>query len=169
METRKDRLVKAFDELRYLKKIKSQTDFGEQLDYNKSYVSELFNERKPITEGVANAIQTKFAINADWLLKGEGEMFGKPTPQEPPKEIDILIKTVQSLATSVAEDRTMVKKRFELVETNLKAHGTALESLLEWKNLADDTFEEIAAQLKPLTDAAFRKAAVSSGGKQKGT
>lgn len=40
--------------------VKNQNDFGEKLGYNKSYVSELMNGRKPITEKIKQEIIAKF-------------------------------------------------------------------------------------------------------------
>lgn len=62
METPKDRLVKAFEQLRFEKKIKNQTDFADMLGYNKSHISELMNGKKPITKEFANELLNKFGI-----------------------------------------------------------------------------------------------------------
>jgi len=85
----KDRLVKAFEHLRYLKKVSSQTDFGEQIGYNKSHVSELMNGKKPVTNNLAATLRTKFGIDAGWLITGNGNMI-VDEPEKPLKKVPVL-------------------------------------------------------------------------------
>lgn len=75
MEKPKDRLVLAFEQLRFSKKISSKGDFAKKMNYNNSHFSELLTGRKPITENFGLLLQKQFGISAMWLLTGEGEML----------------------------------------------------------------------------------------------
>ena len=63
------------NELRYLGKVKNQTDFGTQLGYGKAYFSQVMNGHESLSNAIAKEIETKFGVDANWLLIGEGKMF----------------------------------------------------------------------------------------------
>lgn len=52
----------AYHRLYTLKKVSNQEEFGEQIGYNKSYISELMNGRKPVTEKVKKKILEAFPV-----------------------------------------------------------------------------------------------------------
>lgn len=68
-----------YNELKYLKKVKNQTDFADQLGLGKSYVSTLISSVKPPVREVCEKLQTKFGISATWLATNgncDTDMFG---------------------------------------------------------------------------------------------
>jgi transcriptional regulator with XRE-family HTH domain len=95
-------------------------------------------------------------VKESFVKKVQGAINQKVDSYKPPSKpvktdkLDVLVETVQILASSVMQDRDTLKKRLTKVESNLSTHGTAIESLLDWKEVVDDTLEVIAAQLKPL-------------------
>ena len=52
----------------------SQREFGNAIGLRSS-ISEIENEKAPITERTIIAICSKFNVNEDWLRYGKGEMF----------------------------------------------------------------------------------------------
>jgi plasmid maintenance system antidote protein VapI len=107
MNTTKDRLVAAFDSLRFQKKVSSQTDFGEKIGYNKSHVSELMNGRKPVTNTLAVTLQTKFGIRFEWLMNGEGEMFYKDAATDS-ETVESEKRNINSILQSVEKNDVIV-------------------------------------------------------------
>ena len=71
-----DRLVKALSELVYAGKVANQKEFGDEIGYNKTYMSRIFSGEQAVSHKMASEIQTKFGISATWLLTGEGSMTG---------------------------------------------------------------------------------------------
>lgn len=74
-------LRKVFDELKHLKKVKNQTDFGNKMDYGKSYVSLLFQQDPPVSELVKKKLVNVFGISKNWLDtegKCDTDIFGNP-------------------------------------------------------------------------------------------
>lgn len=109
----KDKLVAALEELRYRKIVKNQTDFGSQLGYNRSYVSQLINGSEPITAKVLDIIQQKFGINRDWFYGLSDEMFlpVKATPtaighvEEPRQRNYMTREEIEEMSRQVKEMR----------------------------------------------------------------
>lgn len=73
--TARERFNDIYTTLLALKKVASKSDFATKLGYNRSYISELFNEKKEITELFARALESKFHVSSEWLLHGTGQMF----------------------------------------------------------------------------------------------
>lgn len=73
--TAKERFNDIYHALLASKKVSNKTDFAAKLGYNRSYISELFNEKKEITELFARSLESSFHISPDWLLNGNGQMF----------------------------------------------------------------------------------------------
>lgn len=74
-------LSKVYNELFYLKKVKSQTDFGNRLGYNKGYVSTLLKSTQPPNAELAKRLHSTFGVSREWLENGDSsgfDMFGKP-------------------------------------------------------------------------------------------
>eukprot|EP01012_Entosiphon_sulcatum_P049033 TRINITY_DN67631_c0_g1_i1.p2 TRINITY_DN67631_c0_g1~~TRINITY_DN67631_c0_g1_i1.p2 ORF type:complete len:146 (-),score=18.89 TRINITY_DN67631_c0_g1_i1:1209-1646(-) len=103
MEAR-ERLVKAFEELKYLKKVSSQLEFGSKLGYTKSHFSQIMNGAQPFPDKIATSLETTFGISSDWILTGNGEMFkDKPTVAAvlaPSTVVDELKAGFQKIAAS---------------------------------------------------------------------
>lgn len=63
-------------ELTYRGIVKNQTDLGNKLGYNKSYVSELMNGREKITDKVIDTFRREFGISKQYFASnGEDPMF----------------------------------------------------------------------------------------------
>lgn len=65
-KTPKNKLDAAYRELKYLNKVSSQTDFGDKLDYSKSYFSQLMNNAEPITDILIDKCFDVFGIPKQW-------------------------------------------------------------------------------------------------------
>ncbi len=60
------------------KKLKfTQTKFAKEIGISPNYLSELEANKKSPSERILKLMEIRFAINKDWLLTGEGEMFRK--------------------------------------------------------------------------------------------
>ncbi|MBC8034288.1 MAG: hypothetical protein H7Y03_09090 [Chitinophagaceae bacterium] len=55
--------------------IVGKADFAEKIGYNRVYVSEILNGKKPVTRKLAQLLYKKYAINQDWLLEDKGNMI----------------------------------------------------------------------------------------------
>ena len=89
METR---LGKVYNELYYTKKVKSRVDFGDQIGYNKGYISTILRSTAPISAEVSKRLTKTFGINRDWLENGDSsgvDMFGKPLNHTPVEEAQL--------------------------------------------------------------------------------
>lgn len=189
IEFAKDRLVKAFEELRYSKKISSQTDFGKKLGYNKSYISELFNGHKPITSSLAGEIQTKFGINAIWIIGGIGNMYAKDDDglnnTEPSKandmlmgentygknETNVLYLSPQKTKRSLFINENLNRPLFEtLIPDNNNTNGYVpfyanasdiISAYTDLSNLKNEAMDKVWLKT-PLIDDVFRVAYESS-------
>jgi phage repressor protein C with HTH and peptisase S24 domain len=56
-------------------------DFSRQLDVPRSTLIG-WEEGKSVSIEILKTLETKFEINLDWFLTGDGEMFSKPQPHE---------------------------------------------------------------------------------------
>ena len=77
----KNQLQKAYNYLISRGLVSDKADFAQQLGYNRTYFSEVFNGGKPVTAKIAQVLNQKFNISKDWLLNGKGTMG--PDIQEP--------------------------------------------------------------------------------------
>lgn len=77
-------LQKIYDNLKYLKKVKNQTDFGAKLGYGKSYTSTLLKSVAPLHAELADSLRKVFGISAEWLdSEGkQGEMVESNTERK---------------------------------------------------------------------------------------
>lgn len=58
------------------KRVKSQNDFAQKVNKQRSYISEIVNEIRPLTKKFTAQIAAIFPdLNPDWLLTGEGNML----------------------------------------------------------------------------------------------
>lgn len=104
--TETQRFIKIIDWLKENRRIYNNADLAAILGVSQTYVSLLFNGKKPITEKLVNNLFNKFEeVNPQWILSGEGPMIS---------EVD---------ATSTATDG--------MSEEELKGRITALEKLLD--------------------------------------
>jgi transcriptional regulator with XRE-family HTH domain len=74
-------LGKIYRELRYRKKVRNQTDFGDKLGYNKGYISTILKSAQPPSAELCNKLEKVFGVSRKWILAdGEGsiDMFGSP-------------------------------------------------------------------------------------------
>lgn len=145
-------------ELERLKLEKPVAQIVEKTGFSKGQISKLINKIQYPTPEFLSEFCKSFSIdpkNLETYISdnvGEGRRE-QAKGQEQPDLKDVVLLMAQNVNTfiaSVAEDRTAVKKRLDQVEANLGRHDTAIESLLDWKEVVDDTLEVIAAQLKPL-------------------
>lgn len=75
------RLEHVFNTFKLNKKVKSKQEFADKLGYDRSYVSEMLNGRKGITDDFAEKVNKIFNININWLYTGEGEMYDNTTSE----------------------------------------------------------------------------------------
>ena len=70
------RFIKIIDWLKDNRKIYNNADLAAILGVSQTYISLLFNGKKPITDNLVKNLFNKFnEINPDWVLSGEGEMI----------------------------------------------------------------------------------------------
>ena len=73
--TDKERFIKAIEWLKTNRKIFNNADLAAVLDVSQTYVSLLYNGKKPITDNLVKNLVNKFPeLNREWLLTGEGVM-----------------------------------------------------------------------------------------------
>lgn len=70
-----ERLTQSYAHLKKSRLVKNKSDFAEKLGYNRSYITELLNGGKPITELFAGRLEEKFNIDREWLITGDGNML----------------------------------------------------------------------------------------------
>lgn len=81
--SKNQRFRELFDRLKNDGKIYNATDLSVKLEVDKSYISELRNNKRNITEQfVASLVSVFNDVSAEWLLTGEGEMLKTPAPEE---------------------------------------------------------------------------------------
>lgn len=71
----KVKLREIYSELKALKKVTNQADFSYKLGYNSTYISEILNEKEPISEKIIAKLEEKFRINPKYIKSGIDEMF----------------------------------------------------------------------------------------------
>lgn len=76
--TQNERVNDLYNHLVASKKVSSKEEFAEKLEYNRSYISEIFSGATPVTRPLRTSIQNKFGISAKWIETGEGTMFVNP-------------------------------------------------------------------------------------------
>jgi plasmid maintenance system antidote protein VapI len=92
-----------YNELKYLKKVKNQTDFAQQLGLGKSYVSTLIASSKPPIREICEKLQSKFGISAVWLATNGNsgtDMFGNV------KRVDVQNIVAEEPSTYTAAQKT---------------------------------------------------------------
>lgn len=152
-----DRLLKAFEDLRALKKVKNQADFGTQLEVGKTYFSQVMNGAKPMTYKLATKIETVFSIKANWLMKGEGEMFVNDNTKHRLKTDTTNDRGEVSLSLTKIEEEEMVGKYLWIVEQNtrvMSANAKIIEGLVSTARTLSDTNERLSLILDRLTGGA---------------
>jgi plasmid maintenance system antidote protein VapI len=70
----KNQLNEVLTYLRGKRLVKGKGDLADQLGYHVTYISALFNGKKPVTQAVAEALFNKFSISTEWLINHEGSM-----------------------------------------------------------------------------------------------
>ena len=56
----KSKLAEVLEELVYSEKVANQKEFGDEIGYNKTYMSRIFSGEQPVAAKMANEIQTLF-------------------------------------------------------------------------------------------------------------
>ena len=95
------------------KKLKfSQSKFAKEIGISPNYLSELESNKKSPSERILKLIEIRFAINLNWLLTGEGEMFrnGGDHPELiPVAAVPIISAEAPAGFPSLPPDRDRVK------------------------------------------------------------
>lgn len=76
--------------LRNLNK-KTLVSFAKELGISPSYLSEVENNKKSVSQETIYLLLEKFGINPSWLLTGEGEMFRSQESKQPPANDDYVL------------------------------------------------------------------------------
>lgn len=79
--SRNQRFVELLDELKSRRIVYNDADFAARVHVNRSYISELKNNKRKLTEQFVRSICHEFHfISSEWLLSGEGHMMeGDPS------------------------------------------------------------------------------------------
>lgn len=82
------RLTEAIEWLKKNEKILSNNDFAVKLGKHKSYISDIVNDKRPVSGKFITQIVNEFPqLNSAWLLTGEGSMLkGEAVEQEEEEE-----------------------------------------------------------------------------------
>lgn len=82
------RLTEAIEWLKKNEKILSNNDFAVKLGKHKSYISDIVNDKRPVSGKFITQIVNEFPqLNSAWLLTGEGSMLkGEAVEQEGEEE-----------------------------------------------------------------------------------
>ena len=76
MNTNNSRFREAFNYLRFSNKTKDVTSFAKELGKNRSYISQILNDKVAVKDELLMVLQYKFGcFNIEWLLEGKGEML----------------------------------------------------------------------------------------------
>lgn len=82
----------------------SQKRLAEQIGVSRTQINLIVNEERGLTENIVYRIERRYPnVNADWLIKGEGEMFKsdqiaeEPSPEHIDSEEEYLRKEVERL------------------------------------------------------------------------
>lgn len=104
----------------------TQKEFGESIDLSGSNVSNLEKGNVNLTPRNISAICSKYQVNEEWLLNGEGEMFAKLTKDD---EFNILVgrlssendsfkkKVIEEMLKLNDEDWTFIEKFVNKIKT----------------------------------------------------
>lgn len=132
--TDKERFIKAIEWLKTNRKIFNNADLAAVLDVSQTYVSLLYNGKKPITDNLVKNLVNKFPeLNREWLLHGEGTMtkidasaqsWEEAEDKEREKEINRLKKELSDLREMVAqlqEDKSNLSDTVKSLSRTLEA------------------------------------------------
>lgn len=132
--TDKERFIKAIEWLKTNRKIFNNADLAAVLDVSQTYVSLLYNGKKPITDNLVKNLVNKFPeLNREWLLTGEGVMtkidataqsWEEAEDKEREKEINRLKKELSDLREKVAqlqEDKSNLSDTVKSLSRTLEA------------------------------------------------
>lgn len=79
----------------------SQKDFGSKLLISKDHVSSLETGRRKLTDRIIRDICSKYNVNENWLVNGEGEMLKDITDEiDAPEHIKDMLRKFLSLNES---------------------------------------------------------------------
>lgn len=82
-----NRVIRVIDWLIFSKRVKSRRELAKKLDYTESSLSQILNQKVPLSESFIKKLATADdAISLGWLLTGEGDML-KPTSNTYSKNI----------------------------------------------------------------------------------
>jgi transcriptional regulator with XRE-family HTH domain len=73
-----ERIKQAIIHLKVKKIIKTQEEIAKKTGYNKSSVSEILNGKVQLSKNFILIFCSTFAVNVDYITKGEGEIFKTP-------------------------------------------------------------------------------------------
>lgn len=67
----------------------SQKHLADLLGYDQRKISRLERDESEISANILNTLFEAYSINADWILKGDGQMYGKQEPSDDAKNAEI--------------------------------------------------------------------------------
>lgn len=78
--TKNERVSEAFSYLKEHRKVQNQSDFAKLLGKERSYISELLNGKRDVSEHFVGLMCDLFTdINSKWIIDGVGEMLKNNT------------------------------------------------------------------------------------------
>lgn len=113
----------------------TQERFAKALNISQTYLSQLENGNRTITETVFDQLVSVFLINPDWLLSGEGDVF-KPGSDMDTEKILLLqqekaLSDVQAAYSLNADDITLIRWYLSLSPQNREIAFKNLKMLKE--------------------------------------
>jgi len=105
----------------------SQKDFGKGVFLSQSFYGQIETGVRSPNERVYELISNKYGVNKDWLLTGEGDMFGETPSDVELLELMDIIKELDPLFREYIV--TQIKQLAALHRKNKEAAGKGGQSL----------------------------------------
>ncbi len=115
----------------------TQKDFGEQIAVAQSYLTNIENEIRPVTDKIIKLVCLNFSVNEEWLRTGKGEMF---------------IEQDTFSLDSYAKQKNLSGLEKKIVKAYMSLSPETRENLLEtFKRVLqeENTLEEVAEEISP--------------------
>lgn len=123
-----DRFGEVLDRLKQERKIKQQGSVATMTGYTVATISEIKAGRMQLPEKIIMYLQAKFNVNPDYLIMGEGPMFGKTVreeikkaPIEEPLERIYLVESVRNLSETEKINARSIERLISLLELQYKS------------------------------------------------
>lgn len=93
----------------------SQAELARRIGVTSQLISQIENQRIPLSYLTARAIEGEFGVDHDWLLIGKGEMLAKKSPS---KELELSpeLTTALKYYPAIADALNAITKRLTLAD-----------------------------------------------------